>query len=1697
MKPWTDTSKTSVMMSLPGYSVDCLLYESRQSCIYRGKRAVDNVSVIFKVLSEDFPSPEKRARFQQEYNLMRKLKSDAVLRAYSMESHQGIQVMVLEDFGGTSLNKLDINAGLSMVEWLKVAVRLAECLDQLHQHHIMHKDINPANIVWNRKSGEIKLIDLGIATELSREVPEIRNPDRLEGTLAYLSPEQTGRMNRSMDYRTDFYSLGATFYELLTGALPFASGDALELVHSHIARQPIPVEQLRPLIPPMISAIVTKLMGKTAEERYQSAAGLKLDLATCLHTLDADGCIPMFALGQTDFSQRLQISQKLYGRETQIATLLDTFERARTGPAELLLVAGYSGIGKSALVHEIRKPITRDRGYFIEGKFDQFKRDIPYASLSQAFRELIQQVLTEGEEIVAQWRSKLLQALGNNAQVIIDVIPNLEMIIGPQPPILDLPAAQEHTRFNHEFRKFVGTFASVDHPLVIFFDDLQWADLPSLHLMSLLLRAPALPHLLLIGAYRDNEVAAMHSLPVTLKEMEKYGATVQTIALPPLDLDQVSDLLCDTLRATPARVRELAYLSLAKTQGNPFFLNQFLGALVDHKMLFLDVAKGGWSWDVDKVQQAGITDNIVELMVARLGQLPIPTQRVLQGAACLGNVFDLKMLAVVCELAETDTARLLWDALQEELIVPLDDHYKYVGQAGSDHEVVLLPTYRFLHDRVQQAAYLLSSASEKAAMHLAIGRLWLQTYSPFQQQSLLFDLVNHFNQGRGLITDPTERHQLAQLNLTAARRAKASAAYKPALVYLEVALELVTDADWQSRYDLMFALHLDAGEAAHLNHDFARMEHIIALALPQARNLLDQAKIYEIRIQAYITQDKYHEVVSSGLEVLRLLGVYFPKKPNKMHVLLSLARTRLALAGRRIDQLALLPDATDPRILAARKILTKIISAAYYALPRHFPLLQLKAIRLSLKYGHAAPSSAADFAMYSLILGGVLGDIKQAAKYGELGLRLQERPGMEMYKSRTMFIVHAGIHPWSRSMHATLEPLTQGYLCGVEVGDVEFSANAAMMYCFHAFYCGNELAGLEREAANYLSVLVWPGRRSDLTMLSEQLRMLMGQSPAQLVQQEAAHGPQPGIDVDAGKGHAAASQHSKPTAFQSSSTKLMVAYLFRDYKGALDHASRARKYVATPVGFIGVAVFYFYWSLLQLALLKTTPQSGRGAVIKKIHRNQKKLAHWAKHAPANFLHKWHLVEAGLAQHDNRPLIAIRGYETAIRLARENNFLHEEALAKELAGEYYLAQGMDSLARFYLGEAQQGYRRWGAIGKVQDLADRYPNWLRDHGMVSSTFTGGTETVSMTSASTSGILDFATAMKASQALSQEIVLERLLKRLMQVVIESAGAQRGLLLLKRDADWFVEAEKRDDQLEATVLQSVMLDESVPEEAPLPLALVHYVARARESILVHEARDETLLANDRYVQKHAPRSVLMMPILHHGELTGILYLENNAVSGAFTENRLEVLQLLASQAAISIENAQLYADMEQRVALRTAELKAMSLRDGLTGVSNRRAFDERLKEELARSRRTGHPLSLLIIDIDHFKLVNDTYGHPVGDACLKLMGTVLTAECRRAADFVARYGGEEFALLLPDTDIEHATRFAELVRSAIQKIVLEIGHIRHPITASIGVAEAAGALIIDGASLIASADRCLYAAKAGGRNRVMHAQPAEHLGR
>ncbi|MBF0552525.1 MAG: serine/threonine-protein kinase PknK, partial [Deltaproteobacteria bacterium] len=1048
-----------------------------------------------------------------------------------------------------------------MEEFVWLAIRVTEILGLIHQRNIMHKDINPSNIIWNPSTDQIKIIDFGIATSLPRENPEIRNPNVLEGTLAYLSPEQTGRMNRAMDYRTDLYSLGVTFYEMLTGCLPFQTDDAMAMIHAHLAKTPKPPAELDSRIPQVVSDIILKLMAKTAEDRYQNAFGLKADLQLCLDQIQATGTIQPFVTGLQDISDRFQIPEKLYGRDDEIAVLLASFDRVSQGAGEMVLVAGYAGIGKSALVQEINKPITARRGYFISGKFDQLKRNIPYAAFIQAFQELIRLLLTESDETLERWKQELLIALGPNGRLMVDIIPDLELIIGPQLGAPEMPPGQSQNRFNLTFQNFLGALAGPDRPLVIFLDDLQWADLPSLKLMELFMTGPGSAHILIIGAYRDNEGNAAHPLWLTVDGSRKAGAGVRTITLAPLALSHVNQLISETLKCGVRQVTPLSELCLNKTQGNPFFLNQFLIALyADGLIQFVSSPSGhlgdgrawSWQWDVDRIRQTEITDNVVDLMTGKIQKLPDNTQQVLQLAACIGSPFDLEMLTIVREKPAAEIMADLWTALLEGLILPINYAYQFIPETDQQLQI----SYRFLHDRVQQAAYSLIAEDHKPELHLRVGRLMLAHIPAPEQDEKLFEIVNHMNTGAGLISDQSEREKLAELNLAAGKKAKASGAWEPALRYFLNGLELVGEDAWDRRYDLTLSLHGEAAEVACFSGDLETMEQLAQVVLQKAATLLDQMKIYEIKIMACMAQRKFQDAIQTALTVLRLLGIRFPKKPGKLHVLLALIKTKAVLAGKNIEDLVDLPLMADPHALAALRIMTSISVAAYTAAPMLYPLSVLKRLALSVKYGNS-PLACDVYNGYGLFLCGVIGDIDGGYRFGRLAVNLLKRLNVKDREAGICVRDNMFIRHWKEHLRETIEPLQESYQKGRDRGDLLWAGLALNLSMKHAFFAGWELGELDRTMRFYREPLVqlkqeMPLYGYDLLHQAALILMGRGQDPRRTI--EEVYDEQ--IRLQSQANLADTNSLAELNMF-----KLVISLLFDDWPQAIKSADLMEKYL--------------------------------------------------------------------------------------------------------------------------------------------------------------------------------------------------------------------------------------------------------------------------------------------------------------------------------------------------------------------------------------------------------------------------------------------------------------------------------------------------------------------------------------------------------
>ncbi|MDZ8050489.1 MAG: AAA family ATPase [Aulosira sp. ZfuVER01] len=1504
-----------------GYRISERLYAGSRTLVYRAIREVDQLPVVIKILKQEYPTFNELLQFRNQYTIAKNLDFEGIVRLYSLEPYQNSYALVMEDFGGISLrewiykeinNNGDRPLGGSLWEhrlkaFLEIAIALATILDELYRQRIVHKDIKPANILINPDTQQVKLIDFSLASLLSRETQEIRNPNVLEGTLAYVSPEQTGRMNRGIDYRSDFYSLGVTFFELLTGELPFQSNDPMELVHCHIAKQPL-LEGRREEIPQVLCDIVMKLMAKNAEDRYQSALGLKHDLERCLNQLQTTGQIDSFEIGQRDVCDRFIISEKLYGRYSEVASLLAAFERVSQGRSELILVAGFSGIGKTAVVNEIHKPILRQQGYFIKGKFDQFQRNIPLSAFLQAFRDLIGQLLSETDTQLDQWKQKILSALGENAQVIIEVIPELERIIGKQSAVPELSGSAAQNRFNILFQKFIQVFTTKDHPLVIFIDDLQWADSASLKFIQLLMSEIDSRYLLLIGAYRDNEVSATHPLMLTLQEIEKSQATVNTITLATLDRLSVNQLVADTFSCSLELALPLTQLIFSKTQGNPFFTTQFLKALYEDRLITFNVHGGYWECDIAQVRSLALTDDVVEFMAVQLQKLPQATQEVLQLAACIGNSFDLETLAIVYEQSPNETANHLWIALKDGLILPQNDVYKFFQQEiflsdreslANDQPAKITTSYKFLHDRVQQAAYSLIPQDQKQATHLKIGRRLLNNTSAADQHEKIFNIINHLNLGAELITDASEREQLANLNLIAGRQAKSATAYEAALRYLNTGIMFLEPHSWQTQYDLTLNLYLAAAETEYLNTNYEQANLQIETLLENVKDTLQKARVYEIKIQSLISQNQLQLAVDIALEVLQTLGVTLESE---------------AIATLEIEALIDLPEMTDLDKLAAQRILMTVGPAVYLANPPMYPSIVLTMVNLCMRYGNS------NLAAYAYVIYGLLlcagGDIESGYKFGQMAIELLERFDSRKLKSKVYMMFNGNIRYWKEHFQASLTPLQEGFHLGLETGDLEFACYNATTYCDFCFHTESELETVLYKQTQYLEII-------------QNLKQEFQQIYIQVNRQFLLNLSGRAIDKLRLDGESCNETEMLPIWIKNKLGfilfivflhKLILAYLFAAYGDAVENLRLAEPYQNFAIATIHSVKYNLYSSLSLLAHYPDVSAEEQQQYLQQVAKNQAQMQHWATHAPMNYQHLWCLVEAERNRVLGNKAAAIEMYDQAIENAKQQGYIQQEAIANELAAKFYLDWGKQHIAQNYMIEAYYCYTRWGAKAKVADLETRYPQLLapilKQAPFAFSTnetivLSGGGSSQNSSSSGNSNAsvaLDLAVIFKASQTLSREIELEKLVSTLLHVALENAGADKCALLLSENGRLLVQAIANIDN-SATLLHPQPMEESLE----VPFSPINTVKRSLQPLVIVDATVYPRFTNDPYIQKHQPRSILCSPILHQGKLLGILYLENNHSIGAFTEDRVDILNLLCTQAAISLENARLYQQSQQ----------------------------------------------------------------------------------------------------------------------------------------------------------------------------------------
>ena len=1499
------------VIELAGYQVLETIHDGAVSSVHRARGPEGEV--VLKALSAAYPTPVQLEAYQSEFEILSRLTSTGVPRTYGLREVGNGRVLILESVPWMTLRSALHGKPMAVKPFLDFARQIVRILGEVHAAGVIHKDVNPDNILYDPTSGGVRLIDFDIATILSSEHTDAGEVTQLRGSLPYVSPEQTGRMNRPLDSRSDLYSLGATFYEVLTGHQPFESDHPMGVLHGHLARTPRPLTEFAPM-PPVLSAIVLRLLAKHAGDRYQTCSGLLRDLEECDRQLRETYTVAEFPLGKHDRSDRFELPARLYGRDAELRTLLDRFERVCTGETAALLVAGYSGIGKSSLINAVHRPLVRERGRFVEGKFDIYRRDKPLSALVQACRALVVQILVEGD--VEHWKRDLELALAGNVGVIAKEVPELLHVFGAIEPPADVGAIEARNRLHFAFQRFVSTFARRQSPLVIFIDDLQWADQASLDLIRAILTNPESQYLYFLGCYRENEVGVNHPLLAAFAAVEQVHP-VDRVTLPPLGRDDLRQLVVDALDASPDEGTRLAEILLAKTAGNPFFVGEFLRELHRTGLFVRDDDRGEWVWDARKILEQQPTENVSQLLAERLGRMPDATRELLTVAACLGSSCEEATLMALVGLDVRELQTRLGPAIAEGVL------QRTSGTTGR------AARYRFAHDRVHHAAYELIPEAGRPALHLRIGRLLLEQFHGDDRDARLFDIVDHMNAGRAGIATAAGRRELAELNLEAGRRATASAAFEPALRCISIGMELVGDTAWDADPDLVRQLWLERGELEFLNGNHEASGRYLTDYIEHARSPIEAMAAYAIRIASHNARGLFVDSIGISIEALKRLGIELPTDPDEIgrQTGAELGVIKQRLAERSIESLIDLPAMQDPTQIAAMRILVFMTSTAYIGYPSIYPLIVAKQITLSIEHGNSPHSSVAYSSYAVLNAPGGLGDLDTSYRFGQLALAMLDREGSSENTTNINFVFGTFVNHWRNHLSTSLPYLATACAASLEMGDFEYVRYSATFEAFYAVLLWHDLAEV-RAACDRRRLMLQKVRlapASGAFMLARQIALTVSGE----TDPERLSGP----DFDETSAHAEWLKHNDFLSLSCLAiSRLLIAGLYRR-PDAIELVDQAKPFIVANTGMFLLAEYHFASALAFTHAARTSADAS--GHLARARESLALLEAWDAKAPVNFRHRVLLVQAEIAAlapeaAGHGVADVIRLYEQAGMAARTHGFLLHEGIAYERAADFCDTIGLDRFAGSFLDDAIYAFDRLGARPKADLLRRRRGEAPRDvtpHATVRGTMPFGT------------LRGFEpeSFLRAGQAIAREIRMDALLAELMTIVVETAGAERGALIRVGPTGPRVSAMRDAD---ATAIQRT--DTPIEQSGWISAGVVRFALRTMEPVVLRDATHDGAFQNDPVIRASAARSVLCIPLVHQGHVENLLYLTNNLSTGAFTQDRIEGLSLLTGQIAVSLKNAELYEQLEERIAERTAQL---DLRNRFI----RQAFGRYLSDDVA----------------------------------------------------------------------------------------------------------------------------------------------------
>ncbi|NLM20300.1 MAG: AAA family ATPase [Peptococcaceae bacterium] len=1479
------------MFELPGYIICEKIHENCKTEIYRGHITDDKVPVIIKVLKTT--TPADISNFIYEYELTRNLRIEGIIKPFRLENMGSKLAMIIEDSGVVTLKEYLKDNPVELPIFLDIAVQLSQILGELHQHGIIHGNLNPEDILINPNTGKVKISNFSLAIHFYMRSESQPMLSAVSGNLQYMSPEQLGIVKDGLDYRSDYYSLGVVFFEMLTGRLPFNAESHDEWIRVHVSQKPEAPDNINPHIPPALSTVILKLLSKTAEERYQTAYGLVRDLEECRRQWNITGKIEPFAPGQADAYYGFKLPGRVIGREGEAETIRAAFQGVCDGKGELILIKGYAGTGKTMFINEILKPLAMEKGYYAYGKFDQLRKNIPYAPYVSALGSVIRQLMTEHGEKLEVWRSKILHALGQSGAVITELIPEIEVIIGKQPPVETLQPKEAQNRFQMLFGNFVKVFAEMNTTLVIFLDDLQWADMASLRLLKYLCQYTDMGYLLIVGAYRDNEINENHPLSIIMEELRMEEIPVREIGLNSLNRKEVTEFLAEALHCPEEKLNVLADTMYRKTCGNPFFLGQMIKSVYEEKLITFDIQKGCWEWETESIQRIHAPDDVIDFMLLKLQKLPQETLDILKLASCIGSTFDMKILSVVCGKTSVETYSLLLPAIMEGLVLPVS-HSGKVLQALHNYSVVDIN--EFLHDRIRQAVYSLLSEEERKEVHVKIGRLLLQNFYTGGSEDKILSIVDHFNRGLELIRDPNERLKLAGYNLQAGQKAKSSVAYDLAMNCFKAGIKLLPENAWDSCYRLCYDLHVECAQCEYMVGNIDEAEKLFNLIIRQAKTEFEKADLQGMKMILYAGTGKYSEAVQIGIEALKKLGMKLPAKPGKFDHVKELLFYKRHMRGKKAEDLLKLPEMKDPIQRKVAELLIKLILATSTYYPDLYSFAILKAGNHALKYGNTEMASIG-YIGYSIIEGSVLGNYKAGYEIGKVAIALAEKYDINISKCIVYFTIGALILHWTHQAREGLEYLHKAVACALEAGDVLMAGFSYTVILENKYILGlplEEVLDETQKCSNYAGKV----KHENLGINASAYRRVasvLANKNGTLFSVDVQNINEEELLKSVAGDKAGLSAHYY--------TQIQLYYLTGNYREALSLAERVKDIAGAIIGFLVSAECNFYHSLSITAVYEEMPSKERKKLKKALKKNQRQMKKWSDSCGANFLHKYLLIEAETARITDKKRKAETLYDQAIHTARESGYIQNEAIACELAARFYAAEGRIRVAQTYMNDAFSLYNEWGAIAKAQDLKWRYPD-LWDEGIAKDK-RGDYDSVqairnifrypNVSESETSNSLDIHTVQKAIKNISEQSEPDKLLETFLKIAMESVCANKGYLILEKDDELFVEAAKDSESGSAMVLKSISLERS----DKLSKLIVRYVARTLETVVVNSINDAGIFIKDPYIVQSDVKSIACIPMQLRSIPVGVLYLENNLMTGVFTEERLGLLKILADRMA------------------------------------------------------------------------------------------------------------------------------------------------------------------------------------------------------